>query len=171
MREGWVSGGRQTACGAGSTKERAAEALGFILRWIGALDILHLTDAGAGDMNWIKGKLPQDVLYRPYDLVQRRAGVTPWDISKVALPRTQMILCRDVLIHMDPPRVAATLALFKESADYLIATQHDNATGFCTLSPFNIYDLRPHLGPYIAAVAEPLQPGDIPGKIALWRLK
>ena len=114
---------------------------------------MSLNDAGAGDMHWLDDIiLFKPIDYRPFDLVPREPGVKQIDISKTALPKADAILCRHVLIHMDPPRVQATLQFFMQSARYLIASQYPTDNKFDPNVYFNRTNLT--IPPY--GLGEPI---------------
>lgn len=174
MAEGWGGGLRDgTPCGSGSTLANAASVSNALPGLLRRYKIESMNDAGAGDLHWIN-LVPLGVRYRAFDLVPRAALVETWDITKQELPPADAILCRHVLIHFDPPRIARTLELFAHSAKYLLASQYDGGVAFDTHSrtrkgfdpryDYNPTDLRPLLG-------EPLERlPDTGSDLALWRL-
>lgn len=164
MHKGWRGGLEDgTPCGNGSTIEATRAIRERLPDLVERYDIRSVCDAGAGDMHWI-GLVKWQVDYRPYDLVPRRPGVQQIDITKQALPACDAVLCRHVLIHLDPPRVVQAIDLFRSSARYLLASQYDGAPPFDDAEQYNPTDLRPLLG-------EPLR--RLPDKgsdLALWAL-
>lgn len=127
MQRGWAGGlSDGTPCGSGSTRTNTAKICEWLPKVFEDYGISSLNDAGAGDMRWTQGAvLYRPIQYKPFDLVPREQGVVQIDISKTALPKADAILCRHVLIHMDPPRICETLRLFQASgARYLIASQY-----------------------------------------------
>lgn len=163
MRDGW-SGGLSdgTPCGGGSTRASAAAVAAALPSLVRRYGIESVCDAGAGDLHWISAvDLPG---YRAFDLVPRSAAVTKIDIACERLPQCDLVLCRHVLIHFDPDRIAKTLGLFAMAAKYLLANQYDNAPPFDGSQQYNPTDLRPLLGEPI----ERLQ--DTGSHLALWKL-
>lgn len=170
MKEGWrggLAGG--TPCGIGCLPEHTKnirEKLPHLLRRFG---ISSVCDAGAGDLIWARETFA-GFDYKAFDLVPRVPEVTRLDITKEALPSCDAILCRAVLIHLDPPRVLKALELFKQSARYLLASQYEVDNGFNSTKQFNRTNLR--IAPY--NLGEPLaQIQDLEEKtatLALWDL-
>lgn len=163
MREGWGGGLHDgTPCGGGSTRAAAGNVAAALPLLVGRYGIKSVCDAGAGDLHWIATiPLPG---YRAFDLVPRRARVERLDIAAQLLPECDLILCRHVLIHFDPMRIATTIDLFKVSGKYLLASQYDDAPLWDGSQQYNPIDLRPLLG-------EPLERlADAGSDLALWRL-
>lgn len=102
------------------------EALAPLLQRLGARSLL---DAPCGDAGWI-GRLKLDVDYTGIDVVpslieanRRRVagGGSPGrflvaDITCDALPRADVILCRDCLVHLSFANIDRALARFRERA-------------------------------------------------------
>jgi hypothetical protein len=92
------------------------------------------------------------------------------DITSIALPDCDAILCRMVLNHLDQDRILMALKLFKQSAKYLIATQFDGDKLPQRSPQFTRLDLRvaPH---FLGEPLERVQDGaeDI-CSLALWKL-
>jgi hypothetical protein len=167
MRDGWRGGRRDgTVCGGGSTLENTKN----IRSWLP--DVLHrygfrsVCDAGAGDLHWARG-LFDGIDYRPFDLVPRSPEVTELDITKEALPKCDVILCRAVLIHLDPPRIVRALRLFRESSDYLLATTEPSDNAFDPELQCNPLDMTTFLGEPIDSVPDLEGPHS---RLALWVL-
>lgn len=100
------------------------------------LCLRSLLDAPCGDAGWIGG-LKLDVDYTGIDIVpslieanRRRVagGVSPGrflvaDITRDALPRADIILCRDCLVHLSFANIDRALAQFRTSgARFLLVT-------------------------------------------------
>ena len=137
MTEGWCGGLREgTPCGSGSLKSNTANARKALPYYLDKYKIKSVCDAGAGDLYWA-----QDVFlgrdYRPFDLIPQSPSVVQVDITKTALPKCDAIICRLVLIHLDPPRIHAALKLFRQSARYLFASQYPVLNRFDADKDFN----------------------------------
>lgn len=169
MRLGW-DGGRSagTDCGPGSSPAGTAAIREWLPKIIDEYRINSICDAGAGDMCWIHDAVPANVRYLPFDLVPRSPSVMKLDIAKTAMPKCSAILCRHVLIHMDPPRVKQALRRFHQSARYLIASQYPGGNAFDPDKYFNHTDLTaPPYGLGEPLATEPDAPGSY---IAIWDL-
>lgn len=172
MRGGWDGGVVDgTRCGIGSIPKHLAN----IVEWIPAMAAKYgfvvLCDAGAGDMAWLKTlRVQREFFYRPFDLVPRHPDIVELDITKTALPACDVILCRAVLIHLDPPRIHAALALFRQSAPYLMATTERSDNVFDPSRQCNPIDLASapyRLGAPIETAFDLEGPDSILG---LWRI-
>lgn len=164
MQKGWRGGlADGTPCGGGSTIASTASIRARLPALVAAHGIRSICDAGAGDQHWI-GLLQWDIEYRAFDLVPRRDDVVALDITREALPACDAVLCRHVLIHLDPERIKQAIALFRQSARFLLASQYDDAPIFNCGDQYNPTDLRPLLG-------EPLDRlTDTGSDLALWKM-
>lgn len=128
-------GGGESVSGPGSSRQRAADfqaELAAALRDLGARVLL---DAPCGDFNWI-GPLADAVdRYIGVDVVpeliaenRRRHGSARrrflrLDMVRDPLPRSDVVLCRDGLVHLTTADIRRALANLRRSgARYLIAT-------------------------------------------------
>lgn len=170
MARGWGGGKKDgTPCGSGSTRE----AIGRIIPEIIGLCLRHqfttIADVGAGDcrIEWPGARIAR------FDLVPRRPdlGVIEWDISKRPLPGTpgfqfDLAICRHVQIHMDPPRIAASLENLRTSARYLLASTYEPPIApWNPCWTFNRLDLTEQLGKPLALIQDFED-----SKLGLWRL-
>lgn len=165
MERGWTGGLKGgTRCGSGSARAVWEELLPKII----GLGLRHrisaIADVGAGDcqLTW-----PGAAIDR-YDLVPRYGTVAQFDCSKEVLPRRyDLIVCRHVMIHLDPPRIDATIRNFRDSgSSFLLASTYDPpVTEFNPCWAFNRIDLALRLGPPIEIFYDYLD-----SKLGLWRL-
>ena len=140
-----IWGDPESVSGPGSGLARTAlfrERIPPLLAEIGAKSLL---DAGCGDFNWMKELKPPGEQYIGIDIVSElithniqkfgRAGrrFIHGDILCYDLPKVDVILCRDCLVHFSFGHVWAALRNFKKSgSDYLLATTFiDRADNFC----------------------------------------
>ncbi len=164
MRTGWRGGlSEGTPCGSGSARKKTRAVRERIPALLRELNIRTVCEAGAGDMYW-SGTAFSGVDYRPFDLVPRHDTVGKLDITKDRLPACDLIVCRQVLIHLDPPRIRQALELFRQAGAWLLASQYDNAAGFDPGKDFNPTDLRGLLGEPIERIP------DADCSLALWML-
>lgn len=164
MHKGWRGGlADGTPCGSGSTLESTASIRLRLPALVERHGIQSICDAGAGDQHWI-GLIAWNVHYRGFDLVPRNDSVTKIDICRDVLPACDAVLCRHVLIHLDPTRIEQSLALFRRSAKYLLASQYDNAPPFDRADQYNPTDLRSLLGEPIERLP------DTGSDLAMWKL-
>lgn len=166
MQAGWRGGQSEgTPCGSGSLRSRTRNIRQGIPALLEKYGVRSVCDAGAGDLCWSRSAFAK-VKYRAFDLVPRHPSVEALDFTKQRLPDCDLIVCRQVLIHLDPPRIQAALALFREAAPLLLASQYDTAAAFDPAQQFNPTDLasEPYgLGPPLYQIL------DCAGTLALWR--
>ncbi|GMO13924.1 class I SAM-dependent methyltransferase [Bradyrhizobium sp. TM233] len=109
------------------------DALPSLLQQLGARSLL---DAPCGDAGWI-GRIKLDLDYTGVDIVpslietnNARAArgelagrFLVADITRDALPRADLILCRDCLVHLSFQNIASAIARFRQSgAQFLLVT-------------------------------------------------
>ena len=132
-RRGWGNG--ESVSGPGSTLARAAAFKEDLVLLLNGIKTKSLLDAGCGDFNWMKEVRLNLARYVGVDVVaelvaenQRLYGsgsriFLNLDMTKDSLPRVDVILCRDSLVHLSFKDIFATLANFKKSGStYLLAT-------------------------------------------------
>lgn len=171
MQEGWRGGRREgTPCGGGSLSENTMNIRSWIPDILGRYNIRTVCDAGAGDLCWSRQAFA-GVDYKAFDLVPRTPEVQQLDITKDALPQCDLIVCRAVLIHLDPKRVLRTLELFRESGKYLLATTEPSDNTFDPGNQCNPIDLTKapfDLGEPLESVADLEGPDS---QLALWKMR
>jgi hypothetical protein len=112
-----------------------------LLELIAALDVKLLLDAPCGDFNWMKEVPLAGIDYIGVDVVpeliaanQTRYGrpgraFQCLDITADFLPRADLILCRDALVHLSLADVRKALASFQRSGStFLAATTFPSCT-------------------------------------------
>jgi hypothetical protein len=165
MANGWRGGMPFTVCGTGSLPSATVHARKVLPEWCAKYGLRTVVDAGAGDMQWMRG-MKWAVDYQPFDLYPRTPAVTEIDITTQVLPSCDLILCRMVLNHIQP-RVPQTLELFRKAGKYLAATQYDGKNLPQRSKQFFRLDLTQWLGPPLESVPDG---GDEFSRLALWRL-
>ena len=102
-----------------------------------------------------------------------RTAFTVLDITKERLPRTDVILCRDCLIHLSFTRIYAAMSNFKESgATYLLCTTHTTVleNTDCPDGGWRLVNLQLppfNFSPPLKLIMEDAELGKCPG---VWRL-
>lgn len=129
-------GDSESVSGHGSTQARGAD---FQDQLVALLDHWHITsivDAPCGDFNWMRHVLAvRDVTYTGIDIVSEliagntRLYATPnrrflcLDMTRAVLPRADLILCRDGLVHLSFADARAAVRNFRRSGSrYLLVT-------------------------------------------------
>jgi hypothetical protein len=168
MAMGWARGNMkaESQCGRGSYMSATVTARRWLATIAKAYYINTVVDIGAGDLNWI-GAVNWNVHYRGYDVYPRHQDVEYFDGTKDVPPECDLILCRQVMIHLPKDRVCAMLDNFKLSGSkFLAATTWDDPATIDWDAPYHHVDLRPYLGDYIEKVNDTSNVSFL----ALWRL-
>jgi SAM-dependent methyltransferase len=125
---------RETVSGPGSTRRRAASFREDLRALLANLDTHVLLDAGCGDFNWMVELGDAVDSYIGVDVVSEliayntrqygRPGRTFLcrDITSDPLPRADVILCRDCLVHLSLADVGAAVRNFVRSGSTYILT-------------------------------------------------
>lgn len=167
MAKGWRGGLEEgTTCGQGSLHRNVDKIVAWLPKIVAKYSIDTVCDAGAGDLHWIP-RVDWAVDYQAFDLIPRHPDVQKLDITTQALPPCDAILCRMVLNHLfgenDATRIEMALALFQESADYLIATHFTD--GINRTRQFQRLDLTKYLGQPLDMTVDGHEPGC---HLAIW---
>jgi len=131
----WNDG--ESVSGRGSTLARTEIIRQSLPKLLRDLQAKTLLDAACGDFNWMRHTSLGQIEYIGADIVPEmikrnramyeqpgRTFVT-LDISRNRLPRADVILCRECLIHLSFARIARAISNFKKSgAQYLLCTTH-----------------------------------------------
>jgi SAM-dependent methyltransferase len=130
-----ASRGQESVSGPGSTRARGEsfrDDIVVLLRQIGARTLL---DAPCGDFNWVDAVADAVERYVGVDVVEpliervsrqhgnERRTFLRADFTRDPLPRADVILCRDALVHFSFADIRAALRNFRRSgAPYLLTT-------------------------------------------------
>lgn len=143
----WQSG--ESASGRGSELECTTTIRAKLSDLLQELNITSILDAPCGDFNWMRYVPLPNIAYTGVDVVpalieqnQQRYGndtirFALADLTQSELPKVDLILCRDCLVHLSFWDASRVLQQFKRSgAKYLLATtypataaNHDSPTG------------------------------------------
>jgi len=132
-RRGWGSG--ESASGPGSSVARADAFKDELLCLLKEIKSTSLLDAGCGDFNWMKELELDFARYIGIDVVweliaenQKAYGkdlrtFDCLDMTKDGLPKVDVILCRDSLVHFSLDDILAAIENFRQSGStYLLTT-------------------------------------------------
>lgn len=133
--------------GPGSTLSEAKVITSALPKLIETYNIKYILDAGCGDLNWIRTTNTKDVQYTGIDIAedlinnhnkfyqQENIKFIQADICTSALPSADLLIVRDVLVHLPNKAVIAFIHNLKKSnIRYLLATtfpEHRNIN-ICT---------------------------------------
>lgn len=114
----WKGGGAETLSGAGSTLEYTANLRPALARLVADLPVRRFLDAPCGDFNWMQHVDLGDAEYIGLDIVEdvismnRERYAAPRrlfalaDITRNPLPAADLLLCRDLLLHLHYESIA-----------------------------------------------------------------
>lgn len=109
-------------CGRGSVFENTEWTRGLLEQFTEQYDIKTVSDAGAGDLSWV-GETKWNVDYTPYDIRKWHKDIIQFDVTNEVLPKTDLIVCRHVLNHLDPKlRAEATKRFTESGSKYIFIT-------------------------------------------------
>ena len=128
-------GHAESVSGPGSTRERGAMLLPALVELVTKLQIRTLLDAPCGDFNWALPLAEAVASYIGVDVVEdiiqhnvrehgsaNRTFLTA-DITRDPLPRADLVLSRDSLVHFSFADIRAALRNFRRSgSEYLLTT-------------------------------------------------
>jgi SAM-dependent methyltransferase len=188
-RRDWLE--PETASGRGSSLQRTGAIRHALPALFADLGVRSVVDAGCGDFNWF-GALDVELdSYHGIEVVEELAAMnrarhgtprrrfTSLDIIRDHLPRADLILCRDCLVHLETRQVIAALRNFRRSgATYLLATtftgDHPNAdVSLGGWRPLNLERPPFDLGPPVRLISERESVEDpryLDKSLGLWRL-
>lgn len=134
-------GSAQSVSGRGSELRQTVEVRAAVASVLDRYDIASVTDAGCGDFNWQRHipKLAERARYLGVDIVRglveanrqrhgnQRTTFAHLDITRDPIPRADLILCRDVLVHLTLDQIHVALRHVAANASrYLLATTYPN---------------------------------------------
>jgi SAM-dependent methyltransferase len=133
-----VWGATESVSGVGSSLERTAVFRDELIRLLAELEIKSLLDAPCGDFNWMQRVAPVVPQYLGIDIVEEliarnqklyatnAVSFLCADLMEDPLPKSDVILCRDCLVHFSFDDVWQALMNFKRSGSrYLLTTTFD----------------------------------------------
>lgn len=127
-------GNAESVSGLGSTRERAAAFRDDLLALLRRLDTRVLMDAPCGDFNWIEEVAGSVERYVGVDVVpeliehnlrhhaREARTFLCLDVTRDPLPRADVVLCRDCLVHFSTADVRAALRGFRDSGSRWLLT-------------------------------------------------
>lgn len=175
-------------CGKGSTPKATKPIREFIEKMISKYDIESITDAGCGDFSWMSQVDKQGASYIGYDinlemLLEVRENYPEntfihCDITEHEFPKTDLIICRDCMFHLDlETSYKAFLNLKKSGSKYIMCPTFtwsennkkadDDSKGGYSARRYNMNLIPFDLGEFIEYVSEPTQKKRTFG---MWRL-
>ncbi|MCB8836481.1 bifunctional 2-polyprenyl-6-hydroxyphenol methylase/3-demethylubiquinol 3-O-methyltransferase UbiG [Aurantimonas sp. VKM B-3413] len=155
----WPGGGKETVSGAGSTVRYTEPLRPRLQEVLRALKVRRFLDAPCGDFNWMKHLDLTGIHYVGLDIVDQviveniekyaRPDVefAVSDITKDPLPESDLMLCRDVLLHLPFAAIADLFRNILENniqnlliSNYTVQPNKDLSTpGSARLVNLNLY--------------------------------
>lgn len=182
-------GDPESRSGPGSTRARGAELQPALLELMATHSIATMLDAPCGDFNWLSGATSGLESYVGVDIVNELIAANEQkygddrhrflfrDLTRDPLPKADLILCRDALIHFSFRDIWSALANFKRTgSEFLLTTtfidlprNEDIRTG--GWRALNL-QAEPFRFPDPIAVIDDIPQGDVaPGKrLGLWQI-
>ena len=134
--------GKETVSGTGSDIENTLILQEKLIELIDSLDVKILIDAACGTLNWQKYMLPKLVKVKKYIGIDIVAEIIKENTNKYGnsnmifqhkniinsyLPKGDLLLCRDCLVHLSFENIFSFLENFKKSKiSYLLLTTFTN---------------------------------------------
>lgn len=128
-------GSEESVSGQGSTLAQTERLRIKLVELLKKLEVKTFLDAPCGDFNWLKHIDYEFDQYIGIDIVEKiiidnnakyaneTYSFACLDICRSPLPRTDLVFCRDVLVHLDFENSLTALKNFKSSgAKYLLTT-------------------------------------------------
>jgi len=128
----------ESRSGGGSTVKRTTELRKWLTEMIAKYNIQSMVDAPCGDFNWMKEvQFPRNFIYIGVDIVDEMIRLNKQkyrkelktflvrDITSETFPKTNMIFCRDLFLHLSFEDIWKVINNFKDSgAEYLIVSNY-----------------------------------------------
>ncbi len=138
----WQGGGKETVSGGGSTLYQTTNIRKLLQQLLKNLDIKILLNAPCGDFNWMSEidilnlelyigiDIVEDLIHKNKKLYGKNNIIFYHkDISNDTLPNADLILCRDLFLHIKYKDIFRILKNFKKNtAKYLLVSTYANTT-------------------------------------------
>lgn len=182
-------GGAESVSGPGSSVRGAQSLLTEIPSLLREFGVRSLVDAPCGDFNWMQQIVYEELDYYGIDIVEelianntrrhsrRNVRFVCRDVTRESVPQADLILCRDLVVHLPWQDALQAFKRFKESgATFLLTTTHPNSGHnrntriMGKWRPVNL-QAHPFNFPQPTRIIEEddrLDPGKV---LALWRLR
>lgn len=130
---GWPGQAPDTACGWGSSEQHTRLVRTKFAEILKAYHVETLNDAGCGDLAWMSMINLEGIDYVGYDIYERatwadlRQRGYRLDVLDIAANESRpadLVICRDVFIHLPNDMILSTLERFRRSASWLLTTSY-----------------------------------------------
>lgn len=182
-------GSKETPSGPGSTLEACSGIITKIPFWIDLHSIQTIVDLGCGDFHWMSRVDLDSIEYEGYDIVQEVVDAASKyaasnilfhqaNILRMEIPAADLVLCKDVLIHLPDGDVLDLLHSIRASGSRLLAST--TAPGWNNMfrhglkpgefAPIDLEAEPFNLGTPLDKVEVPRKEGNPTKFLALWTL-
>ncbi|KAJ5606297.1 hypothetical protein N7510_009078 [Penicillium lagena] len=130
---GWPDQALDTVCGWGSSERHTRLVRKRFAEILNTYNVGTLNDAGCGDLAWMSMIDLEGVDYVGYDIYeranwaelrQRGYRLDILDVTKKEPRPADLLICRDVFIHLPNDMILPTLERFRHSASLLLTTSY-----------------------------------------------
>lgn len=184
-------GDEESGSGPGSSLAKTARLRRELPALLSELRVRTLLDAPCGDFNWMRETALDLELYTGADVVRSivernrrlyedaRRRFLVLDVTRDRLPRADLVLCRDMLVHLSFRHAAAAIENFRRSgSEYLLTSTYPGWTRNEDVSTGGFRPLNLQLPPFdfppplrFLDEKEPDERAHYHGKgLGLWRL-
>jgi len=130
----------ETVSGPGSELRHTCELRNELRQLLENLKVSSITDCGCGDFNWMKEVVNEQMIYHGIDVVQEleQQNTTRYgsesrmfftgDLSTCLIVHSDVLICRDVLVHLTNAQIEKVLRNFYLSGcRWLLITSFNNS--------------------------------------------
>lgn len=129
-------GGTESVSGPGSSLRESLNLINKLPLLFNLFDIRSILDAPCGDFHWMKHVHLEDRDYTGVDIVKEliekntslyekeHISFAEKNIIHDSLPKADLILCRDALVHLTNEQVKETIRNFQDSGSTYLLTTH-----------------------------------------------
>jgi len=130
-------GGTESRSGTGSTQEQTGVVRSELLKLFADLEVRRFLDIPCGDFRWMKEvNLPLQLIYIGGDIVDKlidrnkhlyggsNKSFRKLNLVSDNLPKCDLVLCRDCLVHFSQSDIVASIRNLKMSGSTYILTTH-----------------------------------------------
>jgi hypothetical protein len=130
---GWPDQATDTVCGWGSSEPHTQLVRKELLNILETYDITSMNDAGCGDLSWMSTLDLGEIDYTGHDVHERaswpdlrRRGyrLVVLDITAEYMRPADLLICRDVFIHLPNDMILAALERFRQTCRLLLTTSY-----------------------------------------------
>ena len=156
----------ESLSGPGSHLSQTSEAIHFINKIIREKNIKSILDLGCGDWNWFRLVNLEDATYEGWDCDEQmindntskygnnNVSFKVKDIFTEPLPDVDMIICRDVLFHIDKKLSSKLVEDIKVSSKYFLSTtfhrinENKNIKSYTNFNNWGYYEINLNIEPF-----------------------